>query len=117
MKKLVTMAVLVFLSLAHQELFAQNTINYLEDRKNKMLASCTVNDLISVEHDLSYLLGIDPDKISTGLYDYYYDLRMIYYVKTFMYKQSKFEDDFYHSYFACIRIDSKRDEAYHSLVV
>ena len=110
--------VLFFLVLIFQStLSAQKTIDYTELSKKVIHVGCTQTNIDSVDLTLKELLEIDSTQISKGLYDYYFDLGSVYYMKSFMHKQKEFHDHVYYCNYKCISIDNKKGDAYHEIAV
>ena len=92
-----------------------NSIDYLKLQNKAIHTSCQEFSLDSIELTLKQLLAIDSTQIENGLYEYYSDLSMVYYMKSKMYKQNEFENLNYFMIYKCISVDRKRGEAYHAL--
>jgi len=95
---------------------AQQSIDYLAEQSKNVRYSCEISNPDSVDASIQNLLGIDPSQISNGLYDYYFDLGMAYYTKSFMFKQVEYKPDAYDCFLKCIQIDQTRGDAYHNLL-
>lgn len=96
---------------------AQQSIDYLAEQSKNVRYSCEISNPDSVDASIQNLLGIDPSQISNGLYDYYFDLGMTYYTKSFMFKQVEYKTDAYDCFLKCIQIDQTRGDAYHNLLI
>lgn len=96
---------------------AQQSIDYLAEQSKNVRYSCEISNPDSVDASIQNLLGIDPSQISNGLYDYYFDLGMAYYTKSFMFKHVEYKPDAYDCFLKCIQIDQTRGDAYHNLQI
>lgn len=96
---------------------AQQSIDHLAEQSKNVRYSCEISNPDSVDASIQNLLRIDPSQISNGLYDYYFDLGMAYYTKSFMFKQVEYKPNAYDCFLKCVQIDQTRGDAYHNLLV
>lgn len=90
---------------------AQNAIDYDKIRPE----TCKSVDSSTIDAMIENLLKIDTSKISNGLCDYYYDLGMMYYEKSYMLGQPEFRDLCIRSFNKCLAINKKGSDAYYNL--
>ena len=108
-------SILFCLVLFVQMTIAQDSIVYSEIRKETVEWSCTKFDKNSVNLTLKNLLAVDTLKITKGLWNYYYDLGMTYYMKAGLYEQNEWHYLAISSFKKCIPIDKKSGDAYHNI--
>jgi hypothetical protein len=96
---------------------AQEGIDYLKIRNSLVRTTCSAINQDTTELTYQNLMSIDSTKITNGLADYYYDLGMTYYEKTYFFEQKEFIPAMISSFENCIITDIKQSSAYWNLAL
>jgi len=96
--------------------YSQGSIDYLKLRQEVRHFSCTSTDIDSIQFTLKELINIDTSRIVNGLYYYYKDLAMSYYLLEVKNESKDFKNAI--KYFEkCVWLDKKVPIAYHNLYI
>lgn len=94
---------------------AQDKINYTQIRKSTIHYSCTENNIDSINLTLNQLLKIESTNISSGKDEYYYDIGLIYYIKSIIEKKPELLTASIKNFNNAILINPKNGSSYLNL--
>ena len=114
MKRKQILVLIIFLAIS-LKLISQNSIDYQSIRNDKVHNTCVKPTLEGADLTIKDLSAIDTSKIIKGLYEYWFDMGMSYYMKALMFKQDEFRYKDIECFNKCVRINKKNSDAYRNL--
>jgi hypothetical protein len=113
--KTVLTVLLIFISAFCAQ--SQILIDYAKYREKVVGWGCQKFDKASVNKTLKDLLEIDTARITGGLYEFYYDIAMAYYMKAALDNNYEFFNNSIMYFNKCIQVDPLRTASYQNLAL